>query len=153
MELQFKCKLITTKEILNKFRIIFTNQIDQSGLTLPNRDYYINKTDHDEILMAYLDYMTKVFTFIEQIYLHIELLYILCCCCEQVGVLLNSEANPNRTRRHMRDVIEFEIRIAQITVSNAERRDEEKLYHNITIADLHNLAPFVIIKFIKQVIL
>jgi endothelin-converting enzyme len=66
----------------------------------------------------------------------------------QVGVLLNSEANPNRTRRHMRDIIEFEIRIAKITVSNAERRDEEKLYHNITIADLHNLAPFVIIKLI-----
>lgn len=34
--------------------------MDQSGLTLPNRDYYINKTDSDEILVAYLDYMTKV---------------------------------------------------------------------------------------------
>nr|CAG4635968.1 EOG090X01U4 [Eubosmina coregoni] len=94
-------------------------QLDQSGLTLPNRDYYINKTDHDEILGAYLDYMTKV------------------------GVLLNGEANPNRTRRHMRDVIELETRIAQITVSNAERRDEEKLYHNLTISDLHKLAPFL----------
>lgn len=34
--------------------------MDQSGLTLPNRDYYLNKTDSDEILVAYLDYMTKV---------------------------------------------------------------------------------------------
>lgn len=34
--------------------------MDQSGLTLPNRDYYINKTENDEILVAYLDYMTKV---------------------------------------------------------------------------------------------
>ena len=65
----------------------------------------------------------------------------------QVGVLLNGEANPNRTRRHMRDVIELETRIAQITVSNAERRDEEKLYHNLTISDLHKLAPFVNYKF------
>lgn len=37
------------------------SQMDQSGLTLPNRDYYINKTESDEILVAYLDYMTKVF--------------------------------------------------------------------------------------------
>jgi endothelin-converting enzyme len=36
--------------------------MDQSGLTLPNRDYYINKTENDDILVAYLDYMTKVFT-------------------------------------------------------------------------------------------
>ena len=35
-------------------------QMDQGGLTLPNRDYYLNKTDDDEILAAYLDYMTKV---------------------------------------------------------------------------------------------
>ena len=35
--------------------------MDQSGLTLPNRDYYINKTENDDILVAYLDYMTKVF--------------------------------------------------------------------------------------------
>lgn len=35
--------------------------MDQSGLTLPNRDYYLNKTENDEILVAYLDYMTKVY--------------------------------------------------------------------------------------------
>jgi len=34
--------------------------MDQSGLTLPNRDYYLNKSSTDEILSAYLDYMTKV---------------------------------------------------------------------------------------------
>ena len=40
--------------------IDFVEQMDQSGLTLPNRDYYLNKTESDEILVAYLDYMTKV---------------------------------------------------------------------------------------------
>lgn len=94
-------------------------QMDQSGLTLPNRDYYLNKTDKDEILNAYLDYMTKV------------------------GMLLNSSADPNRTRSHMKDVIELETRIAGITVASSERRDEEKLYHAMTVADLRNLAPFV----------
>lgn len=93
--------------------------MDQSGLTLPNRDYYLNKSDTDEVLAAYLDYMTKV------------------------GVLLNPAADANATRRQMRDVIELETSIARITVSSAERRDEEKLYHALSIANLDNLAPFV----------
>ncbi|KZS20196.1 Endothelin-converting enzyme 1 [Daphnia magna] len=94
-------------------------QMDQSGLTLPNRDYYINKTENDEILVAYLDYMTKV------------------------GVLLSSSVDPQQIRTEMKDIIELETRIAQITVASAERRDEEKLYHALTVADLQNLAPFL----------
>lgn len=35
-------------------------QIDQSGLTLPTRENYLNKTEHGKVLEAYLDYMTKV---------------------------------------------------------------------------------------------
>lgn len=35
-------------------------QIDQSGLTLPTRENYLNKTDHAKILAAYFDYMTRV---------------------------------------------------------------------------------------------
>lgn len=35
-------------------------QIDQSGLILPTRDNYLNKTAHAKVLSAYLDYMTKV---------------------------------------------------------------------------------------------
>jgi len=93
-------------------------QMDQGGLTLPNRDYYLNKTDSDEVLTAYLDFMTTV------------------------GVLLN-DGNPNRTRQHMKEIIHLETLIAQITVSSAERRDEEKLYHALTIADLATLAPFL----------
>lgn len=37
-------------------------QIDQSGLTLPTRENYLNKTEHAKVLEAYLDYMTKVST-------------------------------------------------------------------------------------------
>lgn len=39
-------------------------QIDQSGLTLPTRENYLNKTEHAKVLAAYLDYMTKVIIFI-----------------------------------------------------------------------------------------
>lgn len=36
-------------------------QLDQSGLALPTRDNYLNKSgDHQKILDAYLTYMTKV---------------------------------------------------------------------------------------------
>lgn len=38
-------------------------QIDQSGLTLPTRENYLNKTEHAKILTAYLDYIAKVSLF------------------------------------------------------------------------------------------
>ena len=38
-------------------------QVDQGRLTLPSRDYYINKTTaNDHVLQAYLEYMTRVRT-------------------------------------------------------------------------------------------
>lgn len=35
-------------------------QVDQSGLALPTRENYLNKTEHAKVLQAYLEYMTKV---------------------------------------------------------------------------------------------
>ena len=64
--------------------------------------------------------------------------------------MLNIVVDQQEIRKQMKDVIELETRIAQITVSSAERRDEEKLYHALTIADLRNLAPFVISYFEKK---
>ncbi|CAG2117658.1 unnamed protein product, partial [Medioppia subpectinata] len=63
-------------------------QIDQSGLGLPSRDYYINKTTNDEVLKAYLNFMIRV------------------------GVLLGGEENS--TRDQMKNVLEFEKRLAQV---------------------------------------
>lgn len=92
-------------------------QIDQSGLTLPTRDNYLNKTEHAKVLEAYLDYMTKV------------------------GVLLGGE--PNITKTQMQEIIEFETRLANITTPNELRRDEESFYNLMTIADLQERAGFV----------
>lgn len=64
-------------------------QIDQGGLTLPTRDNYLNRTVHEKVLNAYLDYMTKV------------------------AVLLG--ASETDARRQMSDVIEFETKIAEVT--------------------------------------
>lgn len=92
-------------------------QIDQGGLTLPTRDYYLNKSDDDEVLNAYWKYMTAV------------------------GVLLGGE--ENETRVQMKQVIEFEKKLANITAPSDERRDEEKLYHKMTIAQLQKISPVI----------
>ncbi|XP_063925032.1 endothelin-converting enzyme homolog isoform X2 [Zophobas morio] len=92
-------------------------QIDQSGLTLPTREYYLNESEHAKVLEAYLDYMTKV------------------------GVLLGGE--PNSTKEQMQAVIEFETRLANITTPSEMRRDEEALYNLMTIADLKARAKFL----------
>ncbi|GAB6026306.1 Peptidase M13 [Chamberlinius hualienensis] len=92
-------------------------QIDQGGLTLPTRDYYLNKSADDKVLVAYLTYMTDV------------------------GVILGGEENS--TRDQMKKVIDLEIEIANITIPSYERRNEEKLYHKMNISDLTHLASFL----------
>ncbi|XP_049824588.1 endothelin-converting enzyme homolog isoform X3 [Aethina tumida] len=92
-------------------------QVDQSGLTLPTRDNYLNKTkEHVKILDAYLDYMTKT------------------------GVLLGGEEKS--TRMQMKAVIEFETRLANITTPSDVRRDESSLYHLMTVEELQVIANF-----------
>lgn len=39
---------------------MFIFKIDQGGLTLPTADNYLNVTEHGKVLVAYLEYMTKV---------------------------------------------------------------------------------------------
>ncbi|XP_017775297.1 PREDICTED: endothelin-converting enzyme 1 isoform X2 [Nicrophorus vespilloides] len=92
-------------------------QVDQSGLTLPTREHYLNKTEHEKILNAYLDYMTKV------------------------GELLGGD--PNSTRDQMSGVIEFETKLANITIPNELRRDEETLYNLLSVAELQDRAGFI----------
>ncbi|XP_043474740.1 endothelin-converting enzyme homolog isoform X2 [Leptopilina heterotoma] len=92
-------------------------QIDQGGLTLPTIDNYLNKTEHEKVLVAYLEYMTKI------------------------GVLLGGEENS--TRRQMQDIINFETKIAEITIPQEERRDDEKMYNLMRIGDLQKMAPFI----------
>ncbi|XP_048752653.1 endothelin-converting enzyme homolog isoform X3 [Ostrea edulis] len=91
-------------------------QVDQGGLGLPERQYYLNESDK-KVLNAYLEYMTKV------------------------GVLMGGEENV--TRKHMQDVIALETELANITVPSEDRRDEEKIYHKITVTDLQGIAPFL----------
>uniref|UniRef100_A0A8C5AKZ3 endothelin-converting enzyme 1 n=1 Tax=Gadus morhua TaxID=8049 RepID=A0A8C5AKZ3_GADMO len=85
-------------------------QVEQSGIFLPSRDYYLNKTANEKVLDAYLEYMVEL------------------------GLLLGGSRNS--TEQEMRQILELETALANITVPQDQRRDEEKLYHKITIADL-----------------
>ncbi|XP_037695346.1 endothelin-converting enzyme 2 isoform X4 [Choloepus didactylus] len=90
-------------------------QVDQSGLFLPSRDYYLNKTANEKVLTAYLDYM------------------------EKLGMLLGGR--PVSTRKQMQQVLELEVQLANITVPQDQRRDEEKIYHKMNIAELQSCVP------------
>ncbi|XP_043864437.1 neprilysin-3 isoform X1 [Drosophila mojavensis] len=93
-------------------------QIDQGGLTLPTADYYNNKTDiHRKVLSEYIEYMTKV--------------------CVLLG------ANETTARIQMEAVINFEKKLANITIPMEERRNEEAMYHPMKLKDLIKLAPFL----------
>uniref|UniRef100_A0A8C2BM86 endothelin-converting enzyme 1 n=1 Tax=Cyprinus carpio TaxID=7962 RepID=A0A8C2BM86_CYPCA len=63
-------------------------QVDQSGLFLPSRDYYLNKTN-EKVLKAYLDYMVEL------------------------GLLLGGDKNS--TRVQMQQILDFETALANIT--------------------------------------
>ncbi|CAG2059795.1 unnamed protein product, partial [Timema podura] len=64
----------------------------------------------------------------------------------QIGVLLGGEENS--TRRQMQEIINFETMLADITVPAENRRDEEKLYHLMSISQVQELAPFLYTQFL-----
>uniref|UniRef100_A0A8C5PBL5 endothelin-converting enzyme 1 n=1 Tax=Leptobrachium leishanense TaxID=445787 RepID=A0A8C5PBL5_9ANUR len=90
-------------------------QVDQSGLFLPSRDYYLNKTANGKVLTAYQQYMVDV------------------------GMLLGG--SPESIDIQMEQILEFETQLANLTVPQDERRDEEKIYNRMTVAELQTLSP------------
>uniref|UniRef100_A0A674MBR0 Endothelin-converting enzyme 1 n=1 Tax=Takifugu rubripes TaxID=31033 RepID=A0A674MBR0_TAKRU len=92
-------------------------QIDQSSLGLPSRDYYLNKTAHDKYLSAYLNFLVDL------------------------GVLLGGSAESSRTM--MAAIVDFETALANISVPQEKRRDEELIYHKMKAKDLAELVPAV----------
>ncbi|XP_036415962.1 endothelin-converting enzyme 1 isoform X2 [Colossoma macropomum] len=92
-------------------------QVDQSGLGLPSREYYLNKTANEKYLKAYLDFLVEL------------------------GGLLGG--SQETTRQMMQEIVDFETTLANITVPQEERRDEELIYHKIQAKELSTLAPAV----------
>ncbi|KAI8517248.1 Endothelin-converting enzyme 2 [Branchiostoma belcheri] len=92
-------------------------QVDQGGLGLPDRDYYLNKSETDEVLVAYLAYMTEL------------------------GILLGGDRNE--TMMLMSEVLDFEIELANITTPDDQRRDQEIMYHRYNLSILQGMAPMI----------
>ncbi|TMS19497.1 Endothelin-converting enzyme 1 [Larimichthys crocea] len=92
-------------------------QVDQSSLGLPSRDYYLNKTANEKYLTAYLDFLVEL------------------------GVLLGGSKETSQAL--MQEIVDFETTLANITVPQEERRDEELIYHKMEAKDLKTLVPAV----------
>ncbi|XP_071388086.1 endothelin-converting enzyme 1 isoform X2 [Centroberyx affinis] len=101
-------------------------QVDQSSLGLPSRDYYLNRTANEKYLTAYLDFLVEL------------------------GVLLGGSEETSRSL--MEEIVNFETTLANITVPQEERRDEELIYHKMQAKELATLAPAVDwIPYLKEV--
>lgn len=90
--------------------------VDQSGLTLPDRDYYL-KDDAPtlEIRKAFVDYMTKMFTMIGQTH-------------EQAA-------------KNAATVMKVETELAKAAMDRTLRRDPKNIDHKMTVTDIQALAP------------
>ncbi|XP_074654077.1 neprilysin-1-like [Tubulanus polymorphus] len=89
--------------------------VNQAGLGMPSRDYYLQDIDSLHI-NAYKEFMTNV-----------------------AGIL---GADPIRAKKELaEDVLNFEIQLANITKSLSEQHDAEAAYEKMTLKQLRNEVP------------
>ncbi len=90
--------------------------VDQGGLGMPDRDYYLKTDDKSvEIQKKYAAYLTKVF-----------------------GLL---GASPAEASKRAQVVIALETQLAKGSLDRVSRRDPEKMYHKMPLADVQALTP------------
>jgi putative endopeptidase len=93
-------------------------QIDQGGLSLPNRDYYLKTDDKSkEILTKYRAHVQKMFTLAGE-----------------------SEA---QAAADAGTVIELETALAQAQMDNVTRRDPKNINNKMTLAQVRELTPSI----------
>lgn len=99
--------------------------IDQPSLGMPERSYYL-KSRNDKVLMAYQTYATDM------------------------AVLMG--ADQAQAKQQMKEMVDFEIKLANLSMPEAERRDEQKLYNLMTIQQLiGNFTEFKWLNYFKAV--
>ena len=89
---------------------------DQGGLGLPDRDYYL-KTDEKSVALrkAYVAHVAKMF--------------------ELMG------ETPDKAAADADTVLKIETQLATAAMDRVERRDPNKVYHKMTVAQLQELEP------------
>jgi len=91
-------------------------EIDQAGLGLPDRDYYLNgDLKSEELRKAYVVHVAKMF--------------------EMIGDLPKDAAAEADT------IMRVESALAKGQMTLVKRRDPPNLYHKMTVEDLEKLAP------------
>jgi putative endopeptidase len=88
----------------------------QSGLTLPDRDYYLSKDARNEkIRQQYVEHVTKMFTLLGD--------------------------TPEQAATEAAAVMKIETALAEGSMSRVEMRDPDKTYHIMTVAEVSSLSP------------
>lgn len=91
-------------------------QLSQGGLGLPDRDYYTNNDKRSkEVRAKYLEHVAKMFTLI--------------------GVDKTTAAKDAQT------VMNIETRLAKSSMTRVERRNPDKTYNKMTLAQLEKMTP------------
>jgi putative endopeptidase len=88
----------------------------QGGLTLPDRDYYLNKDERYVTIRAqYAEHMRKMFTLLGD--------------------------TPDKATAEAADVLRIETALAEGSMDRVEMRDPAKRYHIMTVQELQKLSP------------
>ncbi|WP_263367575.1 M13 family metallopeptidase [Edaphobacter bradus] len=91
-------------------------EVDQAGLGLPDRDYYLNQDERSKTLRAqYVEHITKMFALLGD--------------------------TPERAAKEAADVLKIETALAQGSMSRVDRRSPANVYHIMTIDQLQALTP------------
>jgi putative endopeptidase len=101
--------------------------VDQGGLGLPERDYYTRTGDKDkEIRAKYVEYTTNMLTL--------------------------SGETPQQAKLDAQNILAFETRLAEASMTNTARRDPAAIYHPQSLADFEaSIKPIDIKPFLEAV--
>ena len=91
-------------------------EVDQDGLGLPDRDYYLNDDERSKTLRAqYVEHVTRMFTLLGD--------------------------TPEQAAAEAKSVMTVETALAHGSMSRVERRAPANVYHIRTIAELQTMTP------------
>jgi len=91
-------------------------QLYQSGLGLPDRDYYLKTDDNTKsIRKSYESLIKKAFTL--------------------------TDLDSTTAKKYADDIVSLETKLAKASMSRTERRDPKKTYHKMTVKELISLSP------------
>jgi putative endopeptidase len=95
---------------------VYIPYVDQGGLTLPDRDYYVNNDARSkEIRTAFVSHLEKMFT------------------------LMGDEASA--AKANAQTIVRLETRLAKASKTRVELRDPQANYNKMTVAEVNKITP------------